>query len=252
MTTNNRFGKLIERNDNADFPFYNSEPVEIATWKWVVMILACATGMASLMLIGTSGQVAELIPRILFTGIPLVTFIYLAKPYWKRIFRPVKKADVGAMVVFWLVNLAVSAIAAALVAGGDFNHLSGNPATDTVLSGGAISVIAFYVGTFIQLFGEELFTIIPFLALLYWFYGKAHLSRRTAVILAWVITAIWFGAAHLPTYDWNFAQAILVIGAARIVLTLAYIRTKNIAVSFGAHLLNDWVTFSLLLIAAAR
>jgi len=46
-------------------------------------------------------------------------------------------------------------------------------------------------------------------------------------------------------------QAVVLIGAARIALTLAFIRTKNILVSFGAHLLNDWATFPLALIAAA-
>jgi membrane protease YdiL (CAAX protease family) len=34
-------------------------------------------------------------------------------------------------------------------------------------------------------------------------------------------------------------------------LSLAFIRTKNSLVSFGAHLLNDWVTFTFALIAAA-
>jgi Type II CAAX prenyl endopeptidase Rce1-like len=63
-----------------------------------------------------------------------------------------------------------------------------------------------------------------------------------------VATAIWFGAAHLPTYDWNFVQAIVAIGLARIALSIAFIRTKNILVSFGAHLLNNWVTFTFVLV----
>jgi uncharacterized protein len=32
---------------------------------------------------------------------------------------------------------------------------------------------------------------------------------------------------------------------------LAFIRTKNIMVSFGAHLLNDWVTFTVALVVAS-
>ncbi len=36
---------------------------------------------------------------------------------------------------------------------------------------------------------------------------------------------------------------------ARIVLTLAYIRTKNILVAFGAHLLVDWAIFTVTLLA---
>ncbi|WP_405139841.1 hypothetical protein [Nocardia sp. NBC_01388] len=47
----------------------------------------------------------------------------------------------------------------------------------------------------------------------------------------------------MPTYDWNFAQAFIVIGGARLVLTL-YIRTKNLWGSSGAHIINDWALFT--------
>ena len=53
------------------------------------------------------------------------------------------------------------------------------------------------------------------------------------MIIASVVSALWFGAAHLPTYDWNFAHCFLVIGIARLVLNPAYYRTKNILVSTG-------------------
>ncbi|MDF3306666.1 CPBP family intramembrane metalloprotease [Rhodococcus sp. T2V] len=75
-------------------------------------------------------------------------------------------------------------------------------------------------------------------------YAKAKLSRTTAIVLAWLISAVWFGAAHLQTYDWNVAQAFIVIGGARLILTLAYIRTKNLWVSTGAHIINDWTLFT--------
>ncbi|HWD62852.1 MAG TPA: hypothetical protein VG369_10180 [Humibacter sp.] len=45
------------------------------------------------------------------------------------------------------------------------------------------------------------------------------------------------------------AQALLVIGVARLVLTLAYIRAKNILVSTGAHIINDWASFTFVLVA---
>jgi membrane protease YdiL (CAAX protease family) len=35
-------------------------------------------------------------------------------------------------------------------------------------------------------------------------------------------------------------QCVVVIGSARLVLTLAYVWTKNIWVSTGAHIINDW------------
>ena len=46
-------------------------------------------------------------------------------------------------------------------------------------------------------------------------------------------------------------QAIVVIGSARIALTLAFIRTKNLWVSAGAHIINDWVFITVAVIAAA-
>ncbi len=86
---------------------------------------------------------------------------------------------------------------------------------------------------------------------MYLLHTKAGMSRNTAMLVAWFATALWFGAAHLPTYGWNFAQAFLIIGSARLVLTLAYIRTKNILVSTGAHIINDWTIFTFSLVAAA-
>lgn len=54
--------------------------------------------------------------------------------------------------------------------------------------------------------------------------------------------ALLFGASHLPTYDWNMVHAFAVIGSARLML-LPYMMTKNIWVSTGAHILNDWTLF---------
>ncbi len=247
-----RFGRLIERKDNRDFPFYNLLPAEIATWKWIVIILSCVVGFSSLLFIYFENQLLNLIPRILFTGIPLVTFIVLARPNWRAIFKPLKWADVPTILVFWLLTLGLSAGAAFIVSGGDpVGHFAANSATSTVLDGGFWGIVGFYLGTFIQLFGEELVTILPFLAVLYWLHSKFGVSRKLAIILALIVTAISFGAMHLPTYGWNIVQAIVLIGVARIALTLAFIRTKNILVSFGAHLVNDWVTFTLALVAAA-
>jgi membrane protease YdiL (CAAX protease family) len=45
-------------------------------------------------------------------------------------------------------------------------------------------------------------------------------------------------------------QALGGVGVVRLVLTLPYIMTKNIWVSTGAHVLNDWFTFSITLLGA--
>ncbi len=244
-----RFSRLIERADGRDFPFYNGEPLNVAGWKWLVIVLACAAGFATLLFYPATNDLQALVPRILFLAIPLAVFIAFTGRWWTSIFKRLTAVDYVTMVFFWLLNLAVSGVVGLAVMA--VFGANANPATSGVLDGGAAQVVAFYAGTGIQLLGEEVFTILPFLAIMYLLFTRARLSRNTSVILAWLITAVWFGAAHLPTYGWNVAQAFLIIGSARLVLTLAYIRTKNILVSTGAHVLNDWTIFTISLIAAA-
>jgi hypothetical protein len=99
----------------------------------------------------------------------------------------------------------------------------------------------FFIKTAVQLVGEEVLTILPFLALLQWLVARGGMRRAAAVFWAWLASAVLFGSVHLPTYDWNVAQCLIIIGTARLVLTLAYVKTKNLWVSSGAHILNDWV-----------
>lgn len=244
-----RFGRLIERRDGRDFPFYNSEPTEVALWKWALIVISCAAGLAALLFVPSPNNVVGLIPRLMFPAIPLATFILFTGQYWTSIFRGLGRWDYLDMVIFWLLNLVVSGLLGLIVLA--LFGANPNPATDSLAQAGPIDIFAFYLGTGIQLFGEEVFTILPFIAVMYLFFTKVKLSRNASVILAWLITAAWFGAAHLPTYDWNFAQAFIIIGGARLVLTLAFIRTKNILVSTGAHILNDWSSFTIALVTAA-
>ena len=98
----------------------------------------------------------------------------------------------------------------------------------------------FLTKTAVQLVGEEVLTILPFLALLQWLVSRGGMRRAAGVFWAWLASAVLFGSVHLPTYDWNFAQCLIIIGTARLILTLADIKTKNLWVSSGAHILNDW------------
>ncbi|MFE5703172.1 CPBP family intramembrane metalloprotease [Rhodococcus sp. ACS1] len=237
-----RFGPLIERRDDTDFPFYNGTPTALSTRQWILMWVSVVVGFAALVLIPQPGNLVALIPRILFVGIPLVVLAMVTREHWTALFRKVHGRDVLTMIGFAVLNLVVTS-ALALIVQALFGVAS-NEAVEDAGKGGVLDTAAFYVGTGIQLVGEEVFTIVPFLALLYFLYAKAKLSRKTAIVLAWLLSAVWFGAAHLQTYDWNFAQAFIVIGGARLVLTLAYIRTKNLWVSTGAHIINDWTLFT--------
>lgn len=244
-----RFGRLIERADGRDFPYYNGDPVEVAPWKWGLIVLACAVGFCALIFYPAYNDLQSLVPRILFPAIPLALFIYFTGSHWTALFKKLRGVDYLNMVFFWILNLAVTG-AVGFVVMTVFGATANNATASMTSNLDPLQIAAFYVGTGIQLFGEEVFTLLPFLAVMSLLHTKAGMSRNAAMLVAWLVTALWFGAAHLPTYGWNFAQAFLVIGIARLVLTLAYIRTKNILVSTGAHILNDWTIFTFALVAA--
>ncbi|MEU1986039.1 CPBP family intramembrane glutamic endopeptidase [Nocardia sp. NPDC019395] len=242
-----RFGPLLERRDGVDFPYYNGVPVGLTSMQWLLAWLSVVAGFAALVLLPQPNAVVALLPRVLFTAIPLIVLAILTGPHWRALFRRVSGRDVVTMIGFAGLNLVVS-VALGLLVRSVFG-VAENKVTDNI--DGVVETIAFYAGTGIQLVGEELFTIMPLLALLFFLTAKAGLSRNAAALAAWLITAAWFAAAHLPTYDWNFAQAFIVIGGARLVLTLAYIRTKNLWVCAGAHIINDWVLFTPTVLAGA-
>lgn len=64
----------------------------------------------------------------------------------------------------------------------------------------------FAASTLPQLLGEELVTILPFLALLTLFTRVSGAKRKTAVVAAWLLSGLLFGTLHLSTYGWNWPR----------------------------------------------
>jgi len=243
-TSPDRFGRLIERRDGLDFPYYNARPVVISGGGWWLVVASVVVAFAALVALpGFAGPVLAFVPAILFAGIPLLALRSVAPTGWTAIFRRVAGRDVLVMFGFAVLNVVVTFALGAIVAA--LTDATANPEAAVLADSSVLERLLFYPRTAIQLLGEELLTILPFLALLYFLVAKARWPRKRAVLLAWIATSIIFGLVHLPTYDWNVLQCLVVIGGARVILTLAYIRTKNIWISTGAHILNDWTLFSL-------
>ncbi|MEV6524771.1 type II CAAX endopeptidase family protein [Longispora sp. NPDC051575] len=231
----------------TDFPYYDGRPVALTTRQWWLVVAAVAVAFAVLIapIRGLNGTYTQLIPALVFAALPLAVLAWAAPGHWTALFRRVRARDVGWMVGFWLLNLVVTFVVGGLVS--VVFGTKANPAVEGVGDLDTAGRVMFFLKTLPQLLGEELLTVLPFLALLTWLHTRKNLSRKRAVLLSWLLTALMFGALHLPTYDWQVAQALIGIGAARVVLTAAYIKTKNLWVSTGAHVLNDWSLFALAL-----
>jgi uncharacterized protein len=234
----------------GDFPFYDGVPAALSAWHWMVLMAAVAAGFAALIapVPWPGGLLAPLIPAVLFVAIPLVALAFVAPGHWQVLFGKVGWREIRLMVGFALLNLIVSMIVGALVRA--LTEVTPNAAATALGGMGTAESVVFFAKTLPQLLGEEVVTILPFLAVLALLTNRFGIGRRAAVVGAWLLSSLIFGLIHLPTYDWNLVQCIVIIGTARMVLTLAWILTKNLWVSAGAHVINDWLLLSMVLIGA--
>jgi membrane protease YdiL (CAAX protease family) len=243
-----RFVRLEDQD--KDFPFYNGTPSRISAGQWlfVLAMVVVAFLLLALPIDWPGGAFGPFIPAILFPTLPLAALAWVAPGHWRSIFGRIGGREVKLMFGFALLNIVVSfGVGAALSA---FAEVTPNAAIAQLSALDAAGQAAFLAKTVPQLFGEEVLTILPFLAMLQWLVAGLGVGRQRAIIVAWLLSSLLFGLLHLPTYDWNVVQCVLVIGVARLVLILPWIMTKNIWVSTGAHIINDWSLFGLALLGA--
>lgn len=244
-----RFGWLERKND--DFPYYRGLPVSLAGWQWLAIILSVFIGFAFILFPPQflQGPVSALIPVLLFPAIPLATLAWFAPAGWTALFRRLQGTDFLWMIFFAILNIVVALIMGSVLIA--VTETTKNAGVAGLVDQSSFDRLMFFIRSIPQLFGEEVFSILPFLALL-WFFARRGMSRRLSIIISALLVALLFAAAHLPTYGYNLVQAIGGVGVARIVLLLPYIMTKNIWVSTGSHILNDWFSFGLAIVSAER
>ncbi|WP_162148158.1 CPBP family intramembrane glutamic endopeptidase [Listeria floridensis] len=160
------------------------------------------------------------------------------------LFKKIHLKDVWLIIWLTIVTIIVSNTLAVIAA--KFTSLASNPSVipDSSAHPAAEYFLNFSTDIF-QLLGEEFYAIIPFLLLLQWFTHTFGWSRKKAILVAWLLSSLLFGAMHLSTYNWNLLQSLMVIGVTRLFLTYAYLKTKNIWVSYIVHLLYDSILFAL-------
>lgn len=230
-----------------DFPFYRGAPVAIAPGGWLLVMAGCAIGFAALIGQGLvwPTEAGRWCAVALFVILPLAALRIAAGRKWTAFFAPVRLKDLAIGLAFMPLTVLVSAAVALWVM--KSGPTAANPIFETFHTMSGADFALFAASTLPQLFGEELITLLPFLALLTALQSGARLPRQPAIMVAWILSALIFGALHLPTYGWQVAQALGVIFAARLVLTLPYLLTRSVWSSTVTHVVNDWAGFLVVL-----
>lgn len=231
------------RHNAADFPFYAGDPVALRAGQWVLVLASVVLAFVLLVVpqVRIDSRWGAFVPALLFCGVPLLGLAVAAGRRWTALFGKVGAREVAWMLGIAALNLVVSLLLGLLVS--NFAHTSANPVFSSLGADSAVDRVIHFTAMVPQLLGEELLTILPFLACLWLLHTRLGMGRRGAIVAAWVLSAVPFALVHLPTYDWNVVQCLVIIGGARLVLSLAYLATRNLWVSTGAHVLNDWALF---------
>lgn len=238
-----RFG-WIER-PGREFPFFNNQPVRLSTPQWLLLMAAVVAGflVVTLPIAWPWPPLGRLVPSLLMAAIPLWALRWVAPGHWQSLFARVSARDVLWMFFFALLNIVVTVTVGLMLA--SVMAQAPNPGAMLLQASDTGDRVIIFANMAPQLLGEEVITVLPFLALLALFTQRWGARRKTALVAAWLLSAALFGLMHLPTYGWNVVQCLAIIGTARLVLTLPWIMTKNLWVSTGAHIINDWTLFGM-------
>jgi membrane protease YdiL (CAAX protease family) len=223
-----------------EFPYHQGNPPTLSARGWLLVMTGVVTGYIALTmpLPFTDTVLSGWLRVAAFVVLPLAGLAFAAPGHWKRLFRRVGGREVKLMFAFAFANIVVSMLIGTVIK--TFGTTVSNAGIADAAQLEDARLVNFFAKVAPQLLGEELLTLLPFLGILAFCKDRVGLSRNASVLMAWLVSAVAFGLVHLPTYDWNLMQCLVVIGSVRLMLTWAYVWTKNIWVSTGAHILNDW------------
>lgn len=225
---------------NRDYP-----KIEAKTWKWILALILTLASFYGVSLLFYSLKINnEIIMASAVSAISLLSLLLIDKKFIKKIFLPIRAKDLLYIIIglgFSLIAIVISSI---LVQKFGIKG-SNNPIFDVLTEDNFKS---FFLSTLIQFIAEEIIFIIPFLFIINKVKIENNIIKTTLAIL---ISSIIFGTMHLSTYDFNILQAVLIISIIRTGLSMSYVISKNLSVTYIIHIIYDW-TLIFIYIAAGQ
>lgn len=166
----------------------------------------------------------------------------------KKIFSRPKKGSVK-FILLSIVTAYVISISTGIIS---TYILHETPATNSIkeqFNGSILDSFLMLFKTIFMIAGEEILVILPLIIFVSLLIHKTKISQSKAIIIATIITAIIFGAIHLPTYQWNIFQCFLVVALTRIPFTIVSLKSDSIIAGIIGHIAFDWIIFSGMIIS---
>ena len=213
-------------DDGIDIPFYNDRP-KLSVFDWGIMLVSVILTIGYLTVIPITN---EYLPLALFlTGI--IPALYVCKGNYSLFFKKLRLKDIK-LIILCIVAIYIYVVGIRLIL---------FPVGMTSHAGldSGVSLITIF-NLLLQVMGEEFFKVFILLILMYVVY-KITRNRNMSIFVGLIASMVIFGLAHYDAYDGKILQILIVQGLGSIFEYYAYLKTKNIWVSYLIHLIQDLI-----------
>ena len=221
-------------DENCDIPFYSGKP-ELSKPEWLLLIIAELLFLTPIIFpIKMSDEVFSFYLCL----VVLIPVLYVSKGNLSLFFKKIKRENIKLIIICTILPFIYSMAMLSIL---EYLKLSSKSAVQHIPAN-LINIIIMIV----QLMGEELFKIILLILIMSLVYHFSK-NRKLSIIISAIGTMAAFGVAH-QSYG-PLIQVLLIQGLGSIFDLYAYIKTKNVLVSYCAHLLFDFIPFAMEIIA---
>ena len=209
-----------------DIPFYNNIP-KLSKWDWTILTGSVLLLIGFLTIIPLPSEYLS----ISFFLLGLLPALYICKGKYNIFFKKISLKDIK-LIILLLIGMYIYSIVMGAVIVRLTGSIAGHSEMNTVPS------LIFVISMIIQIFGEEFFKIFLLLILMYLVYRFTN-NYKSSIIIGLIGSMVIFGLCHYMAYNGRILQILLLQGFGSIFEYFAYIKTKNIWVSYLLHLLRD-------------
>lgn len=209
-----------------DIPFYNNIP-KLAKLDWAILTGSVLLLIGFLTIIPLPSEYLS----ISFFLLGLLPALYICKGKYNIFFKKISLKDIK-LIILLLIGMYIYSIVMGAVIVRLTGSIAGHSEMNTVPS------LIFVISMIIQIFGEEFFKIFLLLILMYLVYRFTN-NYKSSIIIGLIGSMVIFGLCHYRAYNGMILQILLLQGFGSIFEYFAYIKTKNIWVSYLLHLLRD-------------
>ena len=222
-----------------DFPFYKEG---MSKDRWLALIIGIL--VPTLLIFGNFHINGVLFDLLIFL-VPTLAFVYASKGDFSLILRKPVKDDIDLIIVVIILEFLYTYVINTV-----FKLIFG---PNSIAAHAGISTSINLINNlvpFLSLFGEELVKFFVFI-ILFTVLMKYSKNRKVSIVVATVLMLVYFGLSHIPAYSGKVLQVLLIQGFGSVFTVFAYLKTKNLFVSYMCHIIIDFSSWGLVMLLKA-